>query len=111
MKFSGENVSSVLGKLKRLAAVRGKLAVNGGKLYQAFSNSKIKISFSRKGAKKRKEGRRFFFASFFASLREKSLGRVLCRRVGVGDEATAAARFVFVRSTNRNTLFGFEGAL
>ena len=43
MKFSGENVSSVLGKLKRLAAVRGKLAVNGGKLYQVVTNGKVKV--------------------------------------------------------------------
>jgi len=32
MEFSVENVSSVFGKLKRLAAVRGKLAVNGRKV-------------------------------------------------------------------------------
>ena len=44
MEFPGENVSSVLGKLKRLAAVRGKLAVNAQKLYQAVRNGKIKLS-------------------------------------------------------------------
>jgi len=32
MLFSGENVSSVPGNLKRLAAARGKLAVNGGEV-------------------------------------------------------------------------------
>ena len=38
--FKAETFPASVGKLKRLAAVRGKLAVSGGKLYQVFKNGK-----------------------------------------------------------------------
>lgn len=53
MEFQGENVSSILGKLKRLAAVRGKLAVNAQKLYQVVRNGKIKAGICYSATKKR----------------------------------------------------------
>jgi len=45
MLFSGENVSSVPGNLKRLAAARGKLAVNGGKVISGDGEWQDQIVF------------------------------------------------------------------
>ena len=106
MEFPGENVSSVLGKLKRLAAVRGKLAVNAQTLYQAVRNGKIKLGDL---VVSHTEAQKADMANSMLCLCR--LTRVRRWRVGMWDKAPPTTRFVFVRSADGNTLFGFESSL
>ena len=87
--------------MTRLAAVRGKLAINAQTLSQVVRNGKmIWPQKAQKGTNVL-----IIFVPRCGSICMHGWG------VGVGDEATTATRFVFVRSADRDALFGFEGAL
>ena|SRR5690349_3028824 len=104
MVFPGENVSCGPWKLKRLAAVRGKLAVNGGKVISGDAEWQDHLATrGTKGTKCRSQ-----ILCFCASC------GLICVHgwgVGMGHKTATTPRFVLVRSTNRNPLFGFERAL
>lgn len=80
--------------------------MNAQKLYQVVRNGKIKegdLLLSYKEAD--------LANSLFVLVLLLWLIRVRRWRICMWDEAPATTRFVFVRSADGNTLFGFEGSL